>query len=300
MKKLTFHKMHGCGNDYIYIDAIQKDPLPGDKSDIVRRLSDRHFGVGGDGVVFILPSKRADYRMRMFNQDGSEAEMCGNAIRCVGKYLYDFGYTQKTTLKIATKAGVKNLWLHTQNGKVSSVSVDMGTVSVEQETKSADSKISKSAKRSNASKNQKANQPKQRANQPLLADMGITRVNVGNPHEVKILFPQELDQLPDILIPWNKQANNEWACIEHSSSLTTNSSLPYDVRMRVWERGTGETLACGTGAVAVAATFIESGVTHKKINVHLRGGTLQVERLENGHYILTGEAKYIYKGEFVI
>jgi len=188
MKKLTFHKMHGCGNDYIYIDAIQKDPLPGDKSDIVMRLSDRHFGVGGDGVVFILPSKRADFRMRMFNQDGSEAEMCGNAIRCVGKYLYDFGYTQKTTLKIATKAGVKTLWLHTQNGKVSSVSVDMGTVSVEQETKIADSKISKSAKRSNASKNQKANQPKQSANQPLLADMGITRVNVGNPHEVKILF----------------------------------------------------------------------------------------------------------------
>lgn len=279
--KLKFTKMHGCGNDYIYVNGdIEKVPEE-KKPEIVRRLSDRHFGIGGDGVIFINPSKEADFEMEMYNMDGSRAEMCGNGIRCVGKYVYDKGLTNKTEISVVSCGKIKYLTLFPENGKIEAVRVNMGAP------------ILKAAEI------------------PVIAGSGevigelievddktyqMTCVSMGNPHAV--IFMDEILQLPlekigplfENHVRFPKRTNTEFVKVLDREN----------VMMRVWERGTGETLACGTGACAVAVACILNGLTKERVTVKLLGGELQIEwdRKENLIY-MTGPAATVFEGEIM-
>lgn len=276
--KLRFTKMHGCGNDYVYVNCFEeevKDPVS-----LSIAISDRHFGVGGDGLVLICPSDRADAKMRMFNADGSEGKMCGNAIRCVGKYLYDHGIVRKTTVTIETLSGIKTLALFLKDGKVDSAQVNMGPAIL------IPSEIP-------------VNLPGERAVAVPVKIAGeehtITCVSMGNPH--CIVFggdPYELD-LPKIgplfendpLFP--ERVNTEF--IEVLDDHTLN--------MRVWERGSGETWACGTGACAAAVAAVLNGFCKKgkDISVRLRGGELTIRYTDEAVF-MTGKATEVFHGEW--
>ena len=276
--KLRFTKMHGCGNDYVYVNCFEeevKDPVS-----LSIAISDRHFGVGGDGLVLICPSDRADAKMRMFNADGSEGKMCGNAIRCVGKYLYDHGIVRKTTVTIETLSGIKTLALFLKDGKVDSAQVNMGPAIL------IPSEIP-------------VNLPGEQAVAVPVKIAGeehtITCVSMGNPH--CIVFggdPYELD-LPKIgplfendpLFP--ERVNTEF--IEVLDDHTLN--------MRVWERGSGETWACGTGACAAAVAAVLNGFCKKgkDISVRLRGGELTI-RYTGEAVFMTGKATEVFHGEW--
>ena len=274
---MKFTKMHGAGNDYIYINATQE--CIDDPASLAAKLSDRHFGIGSDGLVLIMLSDNADFRMRMFNADGSEAEMCGNASRCIGKYVYDKGLTKKTSLTLETKAGLKKLDLKVKDGLVDSVCVDMGEPILEP------AKIPVDLCGDYA------------VNVPVLIDevsYELSCVSMGNPHAV--IFMQGIDDLNlpqlgpkfefNVLFP--KRTNTEFVEIidkEHA-------------RMRVWERGAGETLACGTGACAVLVAGVLSGRYHRKAFIDLRGGRLQIEwKVEDNHVYMTGGAVTVFEGE---
>jgi diaminopimelate epimerase len=243
--------MQGLGNDYLYVYG----PVPEDAEALSRRLSDRHFGPGADGLIFMGPSAQADFSMRIFNADGSEAEMCGNGIRCVGKYLYDHGYTRKRVLVIETRAGLRQLTLHGEADKITGVSVEMGT-----------------AKTTPGS----------------AGDL----VDLGNPHLV--LLVSDVGAV-DITTDGPK--------LEHSVPGGVNVEFvqvlaPNRLRMRVWERGSGVTLACGTGACAVLAAACLRGLTQRKARVELDGGELTVEWDEaTGHVFMTGPAAFVFDGE---
>lgn len=276
--KLRFTKMHGCGNDYVYVNCFEeevKDPVS-----LSIAISDRHFGVGGDGLVLICPSDRADAKMRMFNADGSEGKMCGNAIRCVGKYLYDHGIVRKTTVTIETLSGIKTLELFLKDGKVDSAQVNMGPAIL------IPSEIP-------------VNLPGEQAVAVPVKIAGeehtITCVSMGNPH--CIVFggdPYELD-LPKIgplfendpLFP--ERVNTEF--IEVLDDHTLN--------MRVWERGSGETWACGTGACAAAVAAVLNGFCKKdeNISVRLRGGELTIRYTDEAVF-MTGKATEVFHGEW--
>lgn len=276
--KLRFTKMHGCGNDYVYVNCFEeevKDPVS-----LSIAISDRHFGVGGDGLVLICPSDRADAKMRMFNADGSEGKMCGNAIRCVGKYLYDHGIVRKTTVTIETLSGIKTLELFLKDGKVDSAQVNMGPAIL------IPSEIP-------------VNLPGEQAVAVPVKIAGeehtITCVSMGNPH--CIVFggdPYELD-LPKIgplfendpLFP--ERVNTEF--IEVLDDHTLN--------MRVWERGSGETWACGTGACAAAVAAVLNGFCKKgkDISVRLRGGELTIRYTDEAVF-MTGKATEVFHGEW--
>ena len=276
--KLRFTKMHGCGNDYVYVNCFEeevKDPVS-----LSIAISDRHFGVGGDGLGLICPSDRADAKMRMFNADGSEGKMCGNAIRCVGKYLYDHGIVRKTTVTIETLSGIKTLELFLKDGKVDSAQVNMGPAIL------IPSEIP-------------VNLPGERAVAVPVKIAGeehtITCVSMGNPH--CIVFggdPYELD-LPKIgplfendpLFP--ERVNTEF--IEVLDDHTLN--------MRVWERGSGETWACGTGACAAAVAAVLNGFCKKgkDISVRLRGGELTIRYTDEAVF-MTGKATEVFHGEW--
>ena len=276
--KLRFTKMHGCGNDYVYVNCFEeevKDPVS-----LSIAISDRHFGVGGDGLVLICPSDRADAKMRMFNADGSEGKMCGNAIRCVGKYLYDHGIVRKTTVTIETLSGIKTLELFLKDGKVDSAQVNMGPAIL------IPSEIP-------------VNLPGEQALAVPVKIAGeehtITCVSMGNPH--CIVFggdPYELD-LPKIgplfendpLFP--ERVNTEF--IEVLDDHTLN--------MRVWERGSGETWACGTGACAAAVAAVLNGFCKKgkDISVRLRGGELTIRYTDEAVF-MTGKATEVFHGEW--
>ena len=276
--KLRFTKMHGCGNDYVYVNCFEeevKDPVS-----LSIAISDRHFGVGGDGLVLICPSDRADAKMRMFNADGSEGKMCGNAIRCVGKYLYDHGIVRKTTVTIETLSGIKTLELFLKDGKVDSAQVNMGPAIL------IPSEIP-------------VNLPGERAVAVPVKIAGeehtITCVSMGNPH--CIVFggdPYELD-LPKIgpLFendpPFPERVNTEF--IEVLDDHTLN--------MRVWERGSGETWACGTGACAAAVAAVLNGFCKKgkDISVRLRGGELTIRYTDEAVF-MTGKATEVFHGEW--
>ncbi len=275
---MRFTKMEGAGNDYVYVDCFQ-ETVPADLAETARRISDRHFGVGGDGLVLICPSDRADARMRMFNSDGSEAEMCGNAVRCVAKYVYEHGIAKKDTLQIETGAGVLTLELMVEGDSVDRVMVDMGCPILEPEripTTWPGSKV---------------------VDQPLSVDgreFRVTCVSMGNPHCVTYV-----SQLSDELV---LQIGPK---IEHDPHFPRRVNAefvevlsPREVRMRVWERGSGETLACGTGASAVCAAGVLSGRTQRQILVHLTGGDLQLHWAENGHLYMTGPATEVFSGEW--
>ena len=250
---MRFTKMQGLGNDYLYICG----PVPEDVSELSRRLSDRHFGPGADGLIFIGPSERADFRMRIFNADGSEAKMCGNGIRCVGKYVYDRGLTEKTDLLIETGSGLRRLLLHPENGKVVSVTVEMGKARVE-----------------------------------ARADGGAY-VDVGNPHLVCFVSDAEN-------VPLSELGPELCASVPGGINVEFVRVLgPDRLRMRVWERGSGITLACGTGACASAAAAVSRGFCEsgKPISVQLDGGVLRVTVEADGTVRMEGPAVTVYEGE---
>lgn len=276
---MKFTKMHGCGNDYIYVDGSKEQIAAEDKPELVKRLSDRHFGIGGDGVIFINPSKEADFEMEMYNMDGTRAEMCGNGIRCVAKFVYDKGLTDQRTISIVSCGKVKYLELNIENNKVSTVKVNMGS-------------------------------PVLKANEiPVIADgeeviserievgeeiYNMTCVSMGNPHAV--VFVDDVAALPlekigpmfENHVRFPKRINTEFVKVLDSETI----------EMRVWERGTGETLACGTGACASVAACILNGLTGEEVTVKLLGGNLQIrwDRSENLVY-MTGPASTVFEGE---
>lgn len=249
---MHFTKMQGLGNDYLYFFG----PPPKNAPALSRRLSDRHFGPGADGLIFVGPSELADFRMWIFNADGSEAEMCGNGIRCLGKYVYDRGFTRKTDLQIETGAGLRRLQLHPENGKLSAVTVDMGTA-----------RITGSA--------------------------AGDRVDMGNPHLVR--FVSDVEGVPlSTLGPELCASVPGGINVEFVQLLGLNC-----LRMRVWERGSGITLACGTGACASAAAAVKRGLcqAEQPISVQLDGGTLAVTVEKTGRVFLEGPAETVYEGE---
>jgi carbamoyl-phosphate synthase large subunit len=268
--------MHGCGNDYIYINCFDREIDNPEKLAVA--LSDRHFGIGGDGIVLILRSEAADAKMRMFNLDGSEGKMCGNAIRCVAKYLYDNGMVRKAEMKIETLSGVKTLKINTQNGLVSTVKVDMGKAELEP------SKIP-------------VNLPGTRiVDYPLAIDgkpFRITCVSMGNPHAV--VFCDDVDSL---------ELTKLGPMFEYSEMFPERVNIEFVkiidkriLKMRVWERGSGETLACGTGACAAAVAAVINGYCSKGEDIHilLSGGELIVNYTENT-VLMTGGCAKVFEG----
>lgn len=261
---MKFTKMHGLGNDYIYLDCTVY--TPDDLPALARKLSDRHFGVGGDGLICICPSETADFRMRMFNADGSEGAMCGNGIRCLGKLAYDKGLTRKRELSIETASGEKRLLLQVEGGSVVMVTVDMGVPIVERE---------------------------QRINVKGKSYTGVP-VSVGNPHfVVPVSEPERLD-LAEIgpvfehFAYFPDRTNTEFVRILNRGELF----------LRVWERGSGETMACGTGACAAAAALAAAGLTNGEVLTHLPGGDLRIRWDEDsGHVMMTGPAVTVFDGE---
>ena len=261
---MKFTKMHGLGNDYVYVDGIHQDL--GDLSQLARRVSDRHFGIGSDGLICICPSDTADFRMRMFNADGSEGMMCGNGIRCMGKFVYDKGLTSKRSLTVETLAGERKLFLNVSGGKVSVVTVDMGI-------------------------------PVVQAPISIFVNgntyIGIP-VSMGNPHcVVEVANPASLDleAIGPSFERWPyfpDRTNTEFVQVVSSDILS----------MRVWERGSGETMACGTGACAAVVAMSASGRCGRKAGVHLLGGELFIEwEVASGHVFMTGPAVSVFDGE---
>lgn len=283
-KKIEFTKMHGAGNDYIYVNAM--DGVPSNISELSQKISDRHFGIGSDGLVLIMPSETADFRMRMFNSDGSEAEMCGNASRCVGKYVYEKGLTTKSEVRLETGAGIKILRLHiksnpeTGRNEVSEVTVDMGCPEL-----IASRVPALSANEQKVSEVEIVNGKEYR----------ITAVSMGNPHAVIFSEPLVdsvvLGEGPHLEVAsiFPRKAN-----IEFAEVIDRNH-----IRMRVWERGAGETLACGTGACATLVAAVLNGLTDRKAELQLLGGTLQIEwDEETDHVLMTGPAEFIADGTY--
>lgn len=273
---VKFAKMHGAGNDYIYIDATATNP-PKNLPLLARLISDRHFGIGTDGLVLIMKSDKADFRMRMFNADGSEAQMCGNASRCIGKYVFDKGLTHKTQITLDTLAGVKTLSLHLgDDGKVASVTVDMGIpVTDGVVTEGID------------------------ASRPVTLDQDGTLftfmpVSMGNPHAV--IFGKGIVDDAHVL-GWGPKLECH-PVFPHKANIEFAEIIdPRSIRMRVWERGTGETLACGTGACATAVAAAMRGLASREVDIILTGGTLHIRWDEaSGHVFMTGPASWIAEG----
>lgn len=262
---MHFTKMHGLGNDYLYVYG----EVPENIEDLSIKLSERHFGAGSDGMIYISPSEIADFKMRIFNADGSEAKMCGNGIRCVGKYVYDKGYTDKKHLKIETLSGIKTLDLQVSNGKVKMVSVGMGKAVVSDD---------------------------------LTLDIDgekviCTPVSVGNPHTVN--FVRDIEKAP--LLSLGPEMEHHSAFPDGVNVEFVEVMDEYTLRMRVWERGSGVTMACGTGACASTAAAIKFGYCSfdNEISVVLDGGTLKIKIAPDYSVTMTGPAEMIYEGDTI-
>ncbi len=272
---LKFTKMQGAGNDYIYINGFETELI--DPEHAARVLSDRRFGIGGDGLVLMLPSKTADVRMRMFNADGSEGRMCGNAIRCVGKLAYERGYVKSDVISVETLAGIKKLRLSVSGGVVKSATVDMGRASFEP----GDIPFT-------------GDDPLHARFTALGTEYETVCLSVGNPHCVMLCGDVEtapvLTAGPVIekLELFPEGVNAEFVHIKSKSS----------VNMRVWERGSGETFACGTGATATVAACVRTGLlpADEDIAVNMRGGTLVIRCSADGALTMTGPAEYTFEG----
>lgn len=277
---MKFTKMHGCGNDYVYVNCFEeKVENPGMVSEIV---SDRHFGIGSDGLILICPSEKADFRMRMFNADGSEGEMCGNGIRCVAKYVYDHHMTDKTQISVETGAGIKYLDLTVEDGKVTLVKVDMGEPILKPELIPVFSDKSPVVK------------------EPIEVDgkeWEMTCVSMGNPHAV--VFIEDTA---------NFEIEKVGPHFEHHKVFPNRTNTEFvqiisrtEMNMRVWERGSGETWACGTGTCASVMAAILNGLTENKVLVHLLGGDLVIEYDEkSNHIFMTGPATTVFEGEIAL
>lgn len=290
---MRFTKMHGIGNDYVYLDCFRQ-PAPRDPARLSVAISDRHFGVGSDGLILICPSERADARMRMFNADGSESEMCGNGIRCVAKYVYDHGIALKPRLTIETGRGILSLDLEVKNGKATRVTVDMGEPILEAEkipTTLAGPRV--------IDRPFKPDVKWAEIFRPLAEDPGvehaITCVSMGNPHAM--LFCKDVGKVPLTQIGpvlenapiFPKRTNVHFVQVHSRSEVT----------MRTWERGSGVTLACGTGACAVCVAGVLTGRTDRKLLAHLPGGDLELEwREADNHVFKKGPATEAFSGDW--
>jgi diaminopimelate epimerase len=277
---LRFTKLHGLGNDYIYIDGHEQALSGYDLGRLSALVSDRHFGVGSDGLILILPSEVADFRMRIFNPDESESNMCGNGIRGLSKYVYEHGLTDKTELEVETGAGIIRPRLAVSNGRVECVTVDMGEPRL--------------ARRDIPMAGEPADQPV--VNEELAVGMELIRVtcvSMGNPH--CIIFVPDTDDAPV------RQLGPE---IETHSCFPQRTNVEFvqvvdrgHVRMRVWERGAGETLACGTGASATCVACVLNELIGRLVEVELLGGTLAIEWADSGRVFMTGPAEEVFSGE---
>jgi len=275
-----FAKLHGLGNDYIYLNAFTEQIEEYSLAELARILSDRHFGVGGDGIILIMPSETTDFRMRIFNSDGSEAEMCGNGIRGLAKYVYEQGMTDKTTITVETDAGVLRVALTVRNDLVAAATVDMGTP------------------RLNRSEIPMLGEP---ANEPVIDQplevngdsFNVTCVSMGNPHCVIFVDDVEHFTVADVgpLIE-NHELFPERINVEFVSVLGREH-----VKMRVWERGAGETLACGTGASASVVAGVLTDRTDRQVEVELLGGLLRIEWHEDEHVFMTGPITEVFTGQ---
>ena len=259
---MKFTKMHGIGNDYVYVNCFEEKVC--DPSRVSRIISDRHFGIGSDGLVLILPSDEADFEMKMYNADGSESEMCGNATRCIGKYVYERGLTQKTDITLKTGAGIKHLKIFADNGLVSSVRVEMGKPEI--------------------------GYIRQKINVSGIP-YEITCVSMGNPHAV--IFVQDPDRF---------DVHHTGKIIENMPMFPNRTNVEFakildrtNIRMRVWERGSGETMACGTGACATLVAAAVNGLSETKASLILNGGRLTVE-WKDGVVYQEGPASFVYDG----
>lgn len=288
---MHFTKMQGAGNDYIYVDCF-RDPIPRDPAGLSRAISDRHFGVGADGLILICPSDKADARMRMFNADGSEAEMCGNGIRCFAKFVYDHGLVRKSALTVETGRGLLTIELEVANGIATRVRVDMGEPILE----SAKIPTTLPGERivNHPFPNPAADVSKAWAETCGL-DARMTCVSMGNPHVV--FYCQDVSKIPlEAVGP----------VLEHHSYFPRRINVhfvqvqsPTEVTMRTWERGSGITLACGTGACAVAVAGVLSNRTSRQLLAHLPGGDLQLHWSEkDNHVYMTGPAVEVFSGEY--
>jgi diaminopimelate epimerase len=281
---MHFTKMHGAGNDYVFVGCFEQ-PVPEDPAGMSRRVSNRHFGIGADGLILICPSTVADARMRIFNADGSEAEMCGNGVRCLAKYVYDHGLCRKEMLTVETGAGVLALELVLADGRVSQVRVDMGEPILEPEQI-----------------------PTTLPGNPLFEgnpvvdvdlDLGdeqlrVTCVSLGNPHCITFV-----DELTDRLVRGlGPRIESDGHFPNRVNAEFVEVISPAEVRMRVWERGSGETLACGTGACAVCVAAVLARRTARKIMAHLPGGDLEVHWADDNHVYLAGPAVEVFSGQW--
>ena len=277
---MKFSKMQGIGNDYVYVNCFEETIT--DRSALSIRVSDRHFGIGSDGLICICPSDVADFKMRMYNADGSYSPMCGNGIRCVGKYVYDHGMTDKTKITVESGGAIKTLWLNVENGKVRSVRVNMGSPELSPE------KI-----------------PAALPGEQIVlvpAEIGgrlwpITCVSVGNPHCV--VFVDDVDALD--LEKLGPQFENSPLFPQRINTEFVQVVNPETLKMRVWERGSGETLACGTGSCASLIAAVLAGKSAEKAHLLLRGGELLIEwdRTDNVIY-MTGPAELVFDGELYL
>lgn len=274
---MKFTKMHGCGNDYVYVDCTNE--MIENPSEVSKYVSDRHFGIGSDGLILICSSETADFRMAMYNADGSEGAMCGNGIRCVAKYVYDKGLTDKKNISIETKSGIKELELTVEDGKVSLVKVNMGApilrakdIPVDVDTeKCIDSDINVDGK-----------------------DYKITCVSMGNPHAVTFI-DEDVKTFPIEKI--GPKFENHPMFPDRVNTEFVQVLNRHEVNMRVWERGSGETLACGTGTCATVVACVLNGLTDDEVTVHLLGGDLFIKYdRENDTVWMTGPAVIAFEG----
>lgn len=278
MKKIDFFKMEGLGNDYVYLLCMEK--VPEDLEQLAKDISDRHFGVGGDGLIVVTHSEIADFRMIMFNADGSEAQMCGNASRCIALLVYTMGLTDKKEFTLETRAGIKQLKLNFNGSEIENVSVNMGLPFLKADeipvlSSECESEIVKQSVEIDG------------------RSLEINCVGMGNPHGVIFMDVDEdffRSNGPKLEVHpiWPEKANIEFVTVLD----------PHTVRMRVWERGTGETLACGTGACATAVACILSGKTENDVTVIMKGGQLNVRLNEKGEVIMTGDARLVAEGTY--
>ena len=276
---MKFTKMQGIGNDYVYVNCLQETIE--NPSELAKKISDRHYGVGSDGLIMINPSDKADFEMEMYNADGSRGEMCGNGIRCVAKYVYDYGLTDKTSISVETLAGIKYLDLTVEDGKVVLVKVDMGKPMLRPEEVPV------------------VSEKEEVIDEPITVDgqeYRMTCVSMGNPHAV-VFIDQDVKEFP--LETVGVKFENHERFPKRVNTEFVNVIDRHTAQMRVWERGSGETLACGTGACAVAVACALNGLTEDEVTVKLLGGDLQIkwDREKNTVY-MTGPAEVVFDGEW--
>ena len=274
---MKFTKMQGIGNDYVYVNCFEEDIK--NPSELSIAISDRHFGVGSDGLIMIMPSPVADARMRIFNADGSEAQMCGNGIRCVAKYLYEYGIKKSDQMTIETAAGLKTIELTVVNEDVTQIKVEMGTPELLR------------------NEIPMLGENKQVVNEPLQVNdsvLYVTCVSMGNPH--CITFVDDVDSI--VLDVTGKAIENHELFPERINAHFVQQISANKVKMRTWERGSGETLACGTGAVATGVACVLNNLTERVINAQLPGGELVVEWTDDNKTYMTGPAEIVFTGQW--